>query len=334
MKWSALAVPVIFLIYILVIINYNNFRIEEFDAIKQREYDINVNYAVDAAIEEAMRQAMDSGIDYMNIYSITLEPSFAVDVYCECMLRALGWSVTDENKAILLDNYTPYFLVVENNGYYIMSRTKYLTSMTLSTGSVIDDILSYPLMWGPKKPFCELEETGGKRYLHIYTLQDDVYTRYDVDTHTYEDEFPYTDTGVNKYGTLGRRNTVIANTLNADVNQAILAYSAQNGVTLDCTFSLPTTDTDYVKAVTRPSIYTMFVDTRTLTGEPIVAVGGARVEVSPGIIAYERGGRKLYTYARHREDVEKTCTILDIFSDMVSAAKAGYYPDTLYLQGR
>lgn len=326
MKWASIAAPVILLIYIMVIINYSNYRQSEFEALKQREYDINVNYACDAAMQEAMREATNSGIDYKDIYAIELNPEFALDTYAECMLRSLGWSITKENKDILYNDYTPYFLVVSDDGYYIFRERKEIQRLELRTGGSME-VSSYENFWTPKLPFSEKNE--GSNEVIVYTLQDNYYSRVNLNSGAIT---TFEEYGKDGNVTTDRRNSVVAKHINTAVNQAIMA---KFGTKLECTYNAPVTDTVYVKAVNKPSIHTMFVDTNTLTGRPIVAVAGTRVSISPGYIGYTRNGSTtlFYAPAHYRDEIKAAPyngSIKRVFSTDIEAALAGFMPDVYF----
>ena len=321
MKWSAIAIPLVILMDILMIINYNTYRQAEFDALNQRAYDIQVNYACDAAIQEAMAQAMDSAIDYKDIYAIKLQPDAALDTYCECMLRSLKWSITDENKRDFLQEHTPYFVVAETDGFYIYKSVYDITSMELVTGTVVDNIPHTVGMWTPKIPYS----TSDSDAIYIYSMSDEFYVRYDKATMTFANNQRYAEG--NGKGSMPDRDKVVAATINKAVNGALLEWSEY----VPYMVNLPMNSTEYVKAPESPSIYVMIYDRNTLTKEPIIAVGGARVETVTAYIGYVRGGNKFYTYSYNRAEVEAMgCDVKDIFSSAKQAAMAGYYPDVLF----
>ena len=163
MRWSSVAIPIVLVIDILVLINFTTYRQEEFDALKQREYDIITNYACDAAMQEAMIQAMDTSVDYRDVYAITLDPSFALSTYVECMLRSLGWSITDENKEIILQEYTPFFVVAESDGFYIYRQITDRETIIMHSGQSVD-VASLRNEWSVKLPFTESDN----EYIYIY----------------------------------------------------------------------------------------------------------------------------------------------------------------------
>lgn len=326
MKWSAIAIPIVLLIDILVLINFTNYRQAEFDALKQREYDIMVNYACDAAMQEAMEQAMNTSVDYRDVYAINLDPEYALYTYTECILRALGWSVTEENRDIILQEYTPYFIVVESDGFYTYSGIQDTFDYVTGVGDVITSNIK-PNEWSVKLPFSEYDD----RYIYIYSMEDNYYVKYDKTTGNYNDHEPYI-AGTGK-GTLDSRDRIVASRLNTIINQAV---ARAGGGSLRLVANLPVKDTVYVKAATRPSIYTMFVDKNVLTGEPIVAVAGTQASVGMTYICYTRGSNKYYTYAYNRDIVEKPvaeggfgCVVEEIYTSQNKAAMNGYYPDIL-----
>ena len=326
MKWAAIAVPIMLLIYALVIIDCTNYRQQEFDALKQREYDIMVNYACDAAMQEAMVQSMDSSIDYRDVYSINIDPEYALYTYSECILRSLGWSITEENRNIILQEYTPYFLVVESNGFYSYTNIEDTVSLSTGVGSSVPCGI-VPKEWSVKLPFSEYDDD----YIYIYSLEDTYYTKYNKQTGSYNSHESYS--GDSGPGSIMNRNKIVANRLNTVMSQAIAASS---GGEVRLVSNIPMTDTVYVKAVTRPSVYAMFVDRNVLTGEPLVAVGGTQANVGMKYIAYTRGSNKYYTYAYNRDIVEKPvneggfgCVVEEVYASQNDAALNGYYPDVL-----
>ena len=325
MRWCVLAVPLVLLMDIIMLINYNNYRQAEFDAIVQREYDIMINYAVDAAVQESMLQVMDSSVDYKDIYSINLEPDAALDTYCECMLRSLGWSVTEENKADLLNAYTPFFVVAGAEGFYIYKDVYDEMSMTMPSGDVVENIITRRGMWSPKIPYS----TSTPTHIYIYSMADNFYTLYDKGTKKFLDNVEYKTVG-NEPGTHADRNKVIASSLNKAMNAAL--FNFDENVYIPYIINLPMNDLWNIKAPTTPCVYAMIVDRNTLTKDLITAVGGARVEVSSGYIAYTRGVNKFYTYAYNREKIENDyhCVVENVYATAVQAAKDGYYPDVAF----
>lgn len=325
MKWCALAVPLVILMDILMLVNYNNYRQSEFDAIVQRKYDIMINYAVDAAVQESMLQVMDSSVDYRDIYSVNLEPDAALDTYCECMLRSLGWSITEENKQDLLDAYTPFFVVAGADGFYVYKSMYDETSMTMPSGDIVDGIITHKGIWTPKIPYS----TSNNTHIYLYSMADNFYTIYDKGTKKFVDNVEYKTTG-NEKGTHADRNKVIADSLNKAMNGAL--FNFDENTYIPYIINLPMNDLWNVKAPTTPCVYAIMVDRNTLTDDLIVAFGGARVEVLSGYIAYTRGVNKFYTYAHNRDIIENVygCTVENIYATAVQAAKAGYYPDVAF----
>lgn len=322
MKWSVLTVPLVILMDILMIINYNTYRQAEFDSLNQRAYDIQINYACDAALQEAMLQAMDSGLDYKDVYAIKLEPDAALDTYVECMLRSLNWSITDENKQDFLQEHTPFFIVAETDGIYCYGRVLDNTSYELNTGTVVDGVTHLVNMWTPKMPYV----TADSENIYIYSMSDEYYVKYNKAQMKFIDNVPYLEG--NGKGTIVDKNKVVATTLNKVINNAILCFEEGD---IPYIFNLPMNDTIYVQAPKSPGIYVMVYDKNTLTKEPLIAVGGARVQTVTSYIAYERMGNKFYTYAHNRKEVEELgCSILEVFSSAKQAAQAGYYPDVYF----
>lgn len=325
MKYSAIALPVVFLMDILVIIFFNNYRQEKLFSQQQYQQDIIINYAVDAALCLAMTEATDSATDYRAIYHVDINPELALQAYTECMVKSLGWGYTEENIEYLIDQCTPYFLVVEPDGYYMYRQVKSDVITTLYNGRQIhNEVLCNE--WTPKLPFVHEPISGESPdpdYIYIYSLEGDFYTRFNKSTKAFEKYVDLIDGS--GPGSKNDKYVTIRNTLSANINQAI---TAKYNDSLKKYYNVLVSSNDGLQSISRPGIFSMYVNPDVLGKEPVIVVGGTQVEIYAGYIAYTVNGNKYYTYTRNRAAVEAKGYVIDkIFTNAVDAVLNGYYPD-------
>lgn len=327
MKFSIIGMSIAILIEVLVTINFVYWHQQSSYEFNQHQLEIQVNYAVDAAVQEMLYNTADIGSDYSKWGNIKVDPEVAYNTYCAILLRNLGWSDNEENREYLESYAIPFFCVAGYDGYYMMQRQEKQVS---TTGTNITTQKTYPLMWSMKIPYSYVGTDG--TIFGVTLGYDNVISFRNTVVNMSEE---YKVNGGVQYGLSDSvQRGIVSSTLSEACTNALFA-----GLLGNTTIQLyiPSTMSEWSgsNSVEGPSVITyLAMDNGTLKYDSaIFGVGGARIEESNYCISYLKGGIKLYTYASNRSKVEALgLTIEQIYVSPESAAEAGYFFDLTYLQ--
>lgn len=364
MKFIAFAYPIILLMDIIVFINFYNWQQESIYEFEQRQLDIQVNYAVEAATQEMLSIGTHIDTDYADWGRATLEPQIALDTFTTVLMKNLGYSNTKENRDALILDHVPFFIVAGYDGYYVYG--------TVAETVTVDGVeqLAYPKRWTPKLPYAmKSVKTEGNINTVFFNLSNNNYDaiwngnyyekiNYDRDKDVYPNSYfgidkgtntssPYTPNGtVDINSTTGRvqswdlantqdRDRCVNDTLTYACNAAL--YAALEG-NMEKEWFLPSTFSEWSqnRPVTSPSVlvYINRNNTSSVYDVSTFGIGGAKIDEATFFICYKNEqGDKVYTYATNRAKVEaRGLTVLYTATSMEDAAKNGYYYDLTYLR--
>ena len=319
MRFSVLAIPLVLLMDIFIMLSFFNWHQESVFEWEQRQADLQVNYAIDAATQEMLKNTPVLYTDYANWGSMQVDPEVAYYTYVSLLIRNYGWNDIPENRAAIEDTSIPFFCVVAYDGYYMLMREPCITKETLSNGMVVEN-LTYDLKWTPKLPFAEQEADGT---IYSYNLGTSEFT-------TLKNNTLKLDNSYNTYpDRLARRQTIISEKLNDIMNKAL--FLGTNGYATNEIY-IPAISGEFIQtnAVERPSCITYLIPESRYKGKRVATfgLGGARIEEANFVICYKKNGIKYYTYAFNRSKVPYK--IIEILTSPEIAAQQGYWYDMEY----
>lgn len=332
MKFSALALPFVVLMDIVVFVSFIMWQHESVYEFEQRQLDLQVNYAIDAATQEMLENSSHLSTDYADWGSMVVEPEVALDTYLAVLVRNFGWGDTVKTREELLDTSIPFFTVATYDGYYIYCKQK----DTETIDGVTQDV--YTQKWTPKIPYSEVVKNGSNWIYYMYNLGDDTYGTYNGTVLKLDNKI---GTGQNA-GSYNRSRVVIAEALTDACTTAM--YSALEGkTTVEWIIPASYSEWSNSRSIERPSVLTYIsrYDKSVMYDTVTFGIGGAKVDDANFCILYkDAAGNKLYTYAENRALVENAPTanpagkgykILSIVPTPQDAANKGYYFDMTLL---
>jgi len=285
--------------------------VEQKAEFEQKQMDIQVNYSVDAAMQEMLTSTNDIGLDYVDFAKIKVDPQVAYDTYVKMLVSSFGWSNSKENYDYIQYDMIPFFCVVSNDGYYMKIKSK---SEDVVNGVTND---TYPLNWTPKIPFTLVKDGS----LYNITLSG-----------TIPSAVKNNKLLINYSGgdlTTAERKAYIAKQLTYACNQALVTGS---DALTDANILFPDTlsETRMANAIESTSIITYLFD-KTESSKRFkgaFGVGGSRIDNADFRIGYTRNGKKLYTYPYNRSILESQGIVIEnVFTSDREAAESGAYFD-------
>lgn len=345
MKFGIVAFMYTLLLDILVFVSFAMRQNEVIYEFEQRQQDIQVNYAVDAAAWMMLYDTPDIDIDYTNLSEIQVSPEVALNTYEAVMVRGMGWGDSKENREYFESVYMPFFVVAAYDGYYIYGVNRDIEVMTLKDGTSVDNY-SYPKMWSPKIPYAEYfgenpnDYKNNIKWINMYTLGNDNYKRLNIEKEElaiadYSNMTSDTDDDITN-ATTHHRDLFVATELTDACQKALFAAKTN----LDSQqIIIPSSFSEW--SSNRPVQYPTVITYMDVAGDNTkynhvsFAIGGSRIEEGNYFIAYvNEQGDKCYTSARNRNDVETSrgLRIYEIYTSAYECAENGYYFDVRYLQ--
>lgn len=334
MRWMLLAAPLTILIDCIAFVNFYSWQQQSVYEFQQRQLDLQVNYAIDAAAQEMLSDGTHIDTDYIDWGSMTVEPEIALSTYEAVLLRNLGWSDYEGNREDLVESSMPFFLVAGYDGYYMYCRQKDILDYKLNDGTVVKEEV-YDFHWTPKLPYSKTE--GNKVY--FYYLGSDEYGTCDLSDRlsalTSVKRDNKLNTGMGPASVNGAKAT-IAETLTNAINSAL--FIGLEGKT-DACYYLPATMSEWSnsKPVESPSVivYMSRSDGSVLYDTVTFGIGGAKIDNVNFVICYKVDGQKRYAWASDRERIIANYGggsnfIIEVFTSPEKAAENGYYFDYNY----
>lgn len=332
MKFSTITLLYLIMLDSLIFYSFSIRQNEVLYEFEQRQQDIQVNYAVDAATQLMLSNTNDIYLDYQNMEKIYVDPQVALDTYNGLMVRYYGWSDESLTRQYFEDMYMPFFIVAAYDGYYVYSVTQKTEDTELNDGTHVENRV-YPKTWSPKIPYAEGEWNGDSSVIHMYNLGGEVYSAYMYQDDKYYDNIAYiSGTG---FGSRANASKVVANALTEACNKALISGKAKIGETQ---IIIPNSFSEWSKnrPVEYPTVLTYLDTNASNTGNfstPTFAIGGSQIDIANYYICYVDDGVKKYTWAVNREAVEaEGITIDKVYMSAYDCADDGYYFDLNYLE--
>lgn len=331
MKNIIIAFPLVLLMDVIMFVSFIMWQHESVYEFEQRQLDLQVNYAIDAATQEMLENSSHLGTDYANWGSMIVEPEVALDTYLAVLLRNFGWADTERAREQLLDVSVPFFTVATYDGYYIYCKQR----DTVVTNSVQNKVYSHK--WTPKIPYTDVEmktDGSGNPYpvYYLYNLGDITYGTYVNNKLKLDNKF--VNNGSNTYATYSHSRMVIADIL-TDASTTAL-YSALEGKT-NVEWVIPSSFSQWSNSrpIDRPSVLTYIsrVDNSVMYDTVTFGIGGSKIDNANFCILYYRNGQPVYAYADKRPLVEAAgIRIQSIASSPKDAANKGFYYDLTFMK--
>ena len=282
-------------------------------AFQEEKLDVQVNYAVDAAIDEMVAASIDLGMDYADYEFMKVDPDVALDTYITVLLKNLGMSTSENNIAIARSRYTPVFCVAAYDGYYIAEPTR------------INSSGAYDLVFSLKQPYLYGDGAG-----NVYALNLGL-----------DDAKMYSTTG-----TLSKVDPPIDKAsqraiINQSISDALMTsvYKQQEGAVAS-TIYLPSDMSNITRTnpVTSTSVLAYVANINVGKGRMLESfgIGGARIDHAKVVYCYEKNGQKLYAYTTYITDeviARDGITLIETFNTPELAAQHGYSFDLDYFSG-
>lgn len=345
MKYGILAFVYTILLDILVFYSFSMKQNEVIYEFQQRQQDIQVNYAVDAASYMMLHDTPDIDIDYTKMEEIHVSPEVALETYKAIMVRSLGWGDEELTRDYFEAVHMPFFIVAAYDGYYIYGVAKDSEEMALADGSSVSNT-TYPKVWSPKIPYAEYygeDATNPKeniRYINMYTLADDGYYRMDLKNETrefvnYSNKTTDTDDDT-KVASTAARDLVVSTELTDACQKSLLAAKSNfddEQIIIPSSFSQWSSNrpVDYPTVLT----YMDVAGDMTKFNHVSFAIGGSHIEEGHYFVSYiNESGDRCYASSIYRDDIEnrRNLTIREIYTSAYECAENGYYFDVEYLQ--
>lgn len=122
-RFSSLGlVFLIFSFTVLFLYDYRYLQDSQKDIV-QRQVDIQVNYASDAAVDAMLEGSGDLGLDYAKWQYMKINPQVGLDEYLRVFLRGMSMSDSATNRAMVRTQWIPFFMVASYDGYYMAKST-------------------------------------------------------------------------------------------------------------------------------------------------------------------------------------------------------------------
>lgn len=329
MRWMILAFPLTILMCCLTFVNFIYWQQDAVLDARQRQLDLQVNYASDAAMQDLLARGTHINTDYSDWGRMEVEPELALDTYEAVLLRNFGWADTEENRKYLEEYSIPFFIVAGYDGYYVYYKQMNETKLPIkdSSGNIVKyvDNITYDLLWTPKLPYAE--NAGGEQ--RFYNLGENYYGTVSSSGVKLDNVMNVND--------IEKKKTCVADTLTNAANSALYA-----GVYGDLTekFYIPNSFSKWANnnPIESVSIITYASDPLTVTTKDdwsvsAFGVTGAKIDEPQYCILYKgEDGTLLYTYEENRTSVEaRGLTIIGVVMEPAEAASRGHWFDVKYL---
>ena len=154
MRYSILTLVFVILLDAFIFYDFAMQQNEMIYEFEQRQQDIQVNYAVDAATTLMLFNTNDIYLDYTDLQEVFIDPEVALETYEGIMVRYYGWGDDNLTRKYFEDTLMPFFIVCAYDGYYVYGVINKEEELTLNDGTTSTST-TYPKEWSPKIPFAE-----------------------------------------------------------------------------------------------------------------------------------------------------------------------------------
>ena len=265
-----------------------------------------LNRVVNLCTDAATAEMLNTG-DLGNNANKAVDPSVALDTFCEFFCDNFEITPTDVHKKNVLDKYLKAFVVTTYDGYYYLDNYNLTLKLPYSKqiASNPKDIKTYALRLDSDKVFMlqDTEDTSDstKRRLTIYKT-----------------ESPLTGTDKKSY-------------LAGIITNALLEsyYKNTNSpYNIEISFPFSTTKIQKTNAVNNPSVLAYISDFSTSHRNSVSAfsIGGSDIRQSDFIVGYHYNNNPSVKYYKYSSEYVKSAdkTIEAVFSSAKDAAQKRY----------
>ena len=327
MRYSFLVFPLVILMDCVIFLNFLHWHEESVFEYEQRQLDLQVNYAVDAATQEMLINTPNLDTDYIDWGYVQVDPKAGYNAYIAMVLRSRGWADTKTNREMLEADDIPFFLVAAYDGYYLYYKQPVNKEYNHTTG--VTKYTSYEMVWTPKIPYVE---NNGKRdaKISMYNMGNDNYSSYNTSLNYLDNNVKHTT------NTIKDKNIVISEALTDACNTGL--FNGLQGRT-DMQFYLPDSYYEWTETnvVDKPTILTYLTRDGGIPKYENYSfgVGGSKIDEAEFVLCYQCNSKKYYTDVDNRALVESKVGVqVNTFRVMTSAKAAcleGYYYDMEFL---
>lgn len=331
MKWMMIAMPFAILIDCIAFVNFFMWQQQAVYEFNQRQLDLQVNYAVDAATQEMLSGSTHIDTDYIDWGVMTIQPEVALNAYQAVLLRNLGWSDYPDNREDLTESSIPFFIVAAYDGYYVYGRQRDDVKITTPDGSMVTTNTVYDFKWSPKLPYSRTE--GDNCY--FYYLSDKLCGSFNINnpTGTLNRAVVLNDgTGFNSREVA---RATVADVLTKACNSALFVGTEGDA---QQTYYIPATMSEWSNSnpVITPSVltYVSRQDQYTQYDTVTFGIGGSKIDETDFVICYVINGNKRYAWADDRDVLATfyggSFKVDRVLTSREAAASEGYYYDSNY----
>lgn len=286
---------------------------------------VEINRKLEAAVEDGAAELVEVGGDK----KVKINKENAAQAFLNSLYLNFNIFENDIEKK-RLKGYIPCIVVIDYDGYYVLSNQEYIGS---------DGNKEVSLVWSPKRNYSYYDWDTG--YVYIFTLDNSltVYDRYGdifyegtldqiqdmIDAHILWDSHILNDDVMFQQV---RRRTIIE-ALRRDINYSINKHNdiaRLYGITYN--FTVPTIEEEeWYRTIDDVGMIAFFQGIPIgVTGENFnnFALGGARIVKTPKYYVQEDSLTNIKHY--HREDCSLLYTTSEVIDTRKEAAKNGYLP--------
>lgn len=295
-RYKVLLIPVTLLAVILTSLMFVKFKMDWKEYFEQLYLDTVVNYCTDAAIQEMLDVSGSIASDYFENEYVQCNPQVALDSFCDMFCENLGYSLTEENKSLIQNEYIKGFAVAAYDGLYLAEPTK------MNDGSM-------QLVFQPKKAYMYND--------YYINLTNASCATWDATAAAVKPQLS------------SLPDAVVRRTINAFISDEFTGSVFRNteGQAQTALF-LPGDMTSIVRTNPITSItvlaYVSGVQVNSINPVDSFALGGSRLVHEEFVAGYIRDGIKYYVETSKLKGDEGT---VKVFINRVEAARAGYQYD-------
>lgn len=306
-RYKVFALPVGILFWALTTMAFVQYQRDAFSEFRRLVLDTNINYAVEAAVDEMVEESRDLMVDYGYFEYLSCDPDTALDTFCSMYLESRGMIDNEENRAWVTATYCKAFLVAVYDGYYVGSPT------------VINASWAHDILFSAKQPY--LYKDGNTYYSFNLSRQSCRRLRNGLLENIELPEM-FTEQDVRTI-----INGQISDALTSAVGEAMQWHN---------------TETIYVPSSFSEIVHTNPIDTTTvlvyMSDLPAgygrttdsFAIGGARVQHERFVGCYSKNGVKMYQYV---DLLDSSYDLIETFETAMEAAEHGYEFDIALVLG-
>ena len=335
MKRAFGVVCIICVVYLAALmVGFYQYIIKEQNEIEQLILSYAIDYSADGAMAEVLN-SRDINNDYMDVTELKIDPNVVLDSFLDifCINYDMGRSA--EAKKYVAQNFIPVACVAGFDGYYI-ARLQPIKSEF--DGYYPGDMLEnsrWDLIFGPKMPYTYT------KYGKSFALNMGMEYAYTTSGGKYEGQLPE----LSKQAGLIKINRILSNSIGNAISSA-----NQTNTNWEHQFFMPSQLSTYygTNPIKGPSFIVLVQNVDLRTTKPIsgFSISGSKVEKERLVVGYIRNEIKYYCYAdmipgldtdnasgvmTFQDDWDEV-DVLDSFTSVEEAAKAGYYCDLKYMK--